>query len=202
MDASEKASVRVDAKFAGAGAPGFLDALRRVERTVLRRRGRPAVVRVFAVDPGKVTGLSAFWCDSATGKVLAWAETLLAHGESQQARDAWRAVEILSGDGGRTDIVVESFTVRRIAMEHSFLSPARIGAKFELLWEDRAVELLGDTTWMWVQPSEMTSMDDMRLKRLGHYTPGPDHRRDATRHALLHIRRAKSKRLWSDLGRR
>lgn len=180
-------------EFAGSGCAGLRDTILRLEEG-WRAAGRGSRYwRILSVDPGTVTGVAVYWLRRKNGKwvVKAWAETLLAGDETFQKRDLlffWGELMRF----GPVDLVMEDFVVRRIAMEKTFLSPVRIG---------RAVEF---GTWLfrhqqvhpfeiqWVMSSEMSAMKDERLKKLGFYTPGPDHRRDATRHALLHIRAVNS----------
>lgn len=182
--------------FAGSGAPPFIAALKRVEAALRRKYGPtgrlPEVGRILAVDPGKITGVSAFWFSRRTGKVIAWAETLITHNEHVQVWDLLLFVDVLANEGP-LDVVYEGFIVHSVKKEESFLSPVRIGEPFAWGVEDRKIRgeyLCAVRVWK-VPPSEMSAMDDPRLKALGHFTPGPDHRRDATRHALLHLKRVR-----------
>jgi hypothetical protein len=182
--------------FAGSGAPPFLKALRRVEAALRRKYGAagrlPEVGRILAVDPGKITGVSVFWFWRSSGKVIAWAETLITHDEDQQVLDLLGFLEVLAGEG-RTDVLVENFTVHSVKKEASFLSPVRIGRsfRFAVLLVKWSGKYLYPVEIYMVEPSEMASMDDARLKHLGFFTPGPDHRRDATRHVLMHLKRVR-----------
>jgi hypothetical protein len=176
--------------------PPFLNALKRVESALRRKYGPagrlPEVGRILAVDPGKITGVSVFWFNRKTGKVIAWAETLITHNEHIQVWDLLLVVDLLANEG-RTDVVYEGFIVHSVKKEESFLSPVRIGEPFAWGVEDRKLrgEYLYPVEVYKVPPSEMSAMDDNRLKALGHFTPGPDHRRDATRHAMLHLKRVR-----------
>lgn len=182
--------------FAGSGAPPFLSALKRVEAALRRRyasAGRlPEIGRVLSVDPGKITGVSVFWFWRSTGKVIAWAETLITHDEDRQKLDLLGFVDVLAGHG-RVDVLVENFTVHSVKKEHSFLSPVRIGQSFRfgVLLVKWSGKYFYPVEVYLVEPSEMASMNDARLRVLGHYTPGPDHRRDATRHLLVHLKRVR-----------
>jgi hypothetical protein len=186
----------VKSVFAGSGAPPFLSALRRVEAALSRKyssAGRlPEVGRIMSVDPGKITGVSVFWFWRGTGKVIAWAETLIAHDEDVQCLDLMKMVELLAGSG-RVDVLIENFTVHSVKKEASFLSPVRIGRafRFGLLLVKWSGKYFYPVEVYMVEPSEMSSMDDSRLRSLGHFTPGPDHRRDATRHLLVHLKRVR-----------
>lgn len=183
----------MNSSFAGSGCSGLRDTILRLEQP-WRESGRGRKYwRVLSIDPGKVTGVSVFWLRRKAGRwvVKAWAETLLAGDEDGQKRDLmyfWGELMRF----GPVDVVIEDFTVRRVAMEWSFLSPVRIGRAVEWgMWLFRKKQMHPYCV-QWVGSSEMTAMKDERLKLLGHYTPGPDHRRDATRHALLHVRAVNS----------
>ncbi len=182
--------------FAGSGAPPFLSALRRVEAALRRKysgSGRlPTIGRVLSVDPGKITGVSVFWFWRSSGKVIAWAETLITHDEDQQVLDLLGFVDLLAGEGP-VDVLVENFTVHSVKKEASFLSPVRVGRsfRFALLLVKWSGKYFYRVEVYMVEPSEMASMDDARLKALGFFTPGPDHRRDATRHSLTHLKRVR-----------
>lgn len=187
------------AAFAGSGAPGLAKAIRAVERRLKRPH---AVMRVMSVDPGTITGISVFWVNRKSFKVSAWAETLITHDEHQQVSDLLDFVRMLS-DCGPVHLIIENFRVQRVAMEETFLSPVRIGRPLEWGVLERNAGADGITPYFhkveifWVWNTEMAGMRDERLKALGFYTPGPDHRRDATRHLLLHLRFAKEgNRKW------
>jgi hypothetical protein len=78
-------------------------------------------------------------------------------------------------------------------MDPDFLSPVRIGSRFEMGAEIMATGELGvgpvfgsiELPVVWNSRSRKADYDDARLKKLGFYVPGPDHRRDSTRHALV-----------------
>ncbi len=86
----------------------------------------------------------------------------------------------------------ESFAVRTVNGTEEFLASPRISAKLDYkLWE-------GVVDWdgvqrrralLWQSPSEIdkTPRGDERLRNLGLWSPGADHRRDATKHCLTHL---------------
>ena len=90
-----------------------------------------------------------------------------------------------------TAVVIEDFIPREQNMSRDFLSPVRVTSRIEQkLWELRAV-----TQWR-QQPSEAkTAITDDRLKNWGLYRDGQAarHARDADRHALLFLRKARQK---------
>lgn len=175
-------------EWAGSGIAGLRSAVEAVEER-LSNTTDGGVLRVMSVDPGKVTGVSVFWYTQQNRRwqALSWAETLLAGDENSQVLDLNSVATVLR-NAGPTDFVIEDFRVLKISMEETFLSPVRIGRKFE--WElfRSGLDFFHQFEIQFVFSSEMAAMDDSRLKKLGFYTPGPDHRRDATRHNLLHSR--------------
>lgn len=181
----------MDSLYAGSGAKEMLAVLKQAETELAWKTGNP-VLRVMSVDPGKVTGVSVFWYGRKAGRwePFAWAETMLAGQENIQVLDLRDMASVLT-QGGPTDFVIEDFRVMRISMEQSFLSPVRIGRKFE--WDLHVVKRWHPYAVQFVFNSEMAAMSDLRLKSLGFFTPGPDHRRDATRHNLLHVRALNSR---------
>jgi hypothetical protein len=90
-------------------------------------------------------------------------------------------------------LVIEDFEPRKLSKDKDYLAPVRVGAKLAF-----AVDLgmAGDVaTPAWQMPSlAMSTATDERLKAWKLYQPGSEHRKDATRHAITFIRRAKSDR--------
>lgn len=112
--------------------------------------------------------------------------------------------------------VIEDFTLRKFSRGRELLSPVRITARIEygLAGSEwlRQDGLGGDDGWdggpfpivtttdgtaqrMFYQPSELakTTVTDARLRDWGLYTPGQEHARDALRHAITFLRRAKER---------
>lgn len=155
-----------------------------------------SVGRILAVDPGVITGVSALYFSLKPGdkyRAVGWAETLITHDEIQQVHDLLSFVRIMHN--GQTDVVIENFRVGRVAMEESFLSPVRIGRRFE--WGLLTGQWFYDVRTFWHFNTDMATWDDTRLKKIGFYTPGPDHRRDATRHILQHHRQIRTGKITS-----
>lgn len=87
--------------------------------------------------------------------------------------------------------VVEQFVLRKLIQDESLLSPVRVTAKFDLLLGEA---FPGNNKYILQQaPLAMTTITDDRLKSWGYWTPleGKVHARDAVRHALTWLRRAK-----------
>lgn len=88
-------------------------------------------------------------------------------------------------------ILIEDFIVRQYNQSRDFLSPVRITAALgQSLWWDRRAYFVQ-------QPAEAkTTATDERLKRWGMYSSagGMNHARDADRHAITFLRKAKADR--------
>ena len=129
--------------------------------------------------------------------VLAW-QAGYVRGEDDEQVD--QILDFASRLGGRGLLVgIETFVVRQLNASDDFLSPVRIRAilQYELRKGllNRGDQLsVADKKRLWTQsPSEAkTTVTDSRLKLWNMFTPGPDHPRDATRHALLHLRKLKN----------
>lgn len=131
---------------------------------------------------------------SSVRSVLAWQAGQTRGEDNDQIADLLDLAERLGGRG--LLVGCEGFEVRRIDTSEAFLAPARIAAvlKFELA---KGLRNRGDEQTKFDKkrlhkqsPSEaLTTITDTRLKLWEMYTPGPDHPRDATRHALLHLRK-------------
>jgi len=86
-------------------------------------------------------------------------------------------------------LVIEDFLLRKKVMDRELLSPVRITAALEL-----AVEYEGLNMTLHRQtPSDKASITDARLKEWGLYrrAGGMEHARDADRHSILFLRKAK-----------
>lgn len=184
----------MQSEFAGSGMPPLLAAVIACEKRLWL--GKRRVLRIMAVDPGVITGIAVLWIDADTGEIIAWAESLITHEERKMV---WDLIELLRtlADFGRVWIVVEDFAVDMVNMSKDFLSPVRVGRAFAALAEALELGLLGAPVFgaiediSWQGRGRKADYNDARLKVLGFYTPGPDHRRDATRHALVRWKRLK-----------
>lgn len=87
-------------------------------------------------------------------------------------------------------IVMEDFVLRKFSSARELLSPVRICARFE----GRMDQACDDRPIIKQQPSlAMAAITDARLKKMGLYnaTVGLEHGRDAVRHNLTWLKRAK-----------
>lgn len=180
------------------GFKPFMEAVWTVENAIHRKRNLGNLasdpIRIAGIDPGTLSGLAQIWVSQKTGKVLAHIETILAYDEKQQARDMvdWlmEMYSLAGQDFEAIGISIEDFKVNKVNGDEEFLSPVRIGRRVEgILMDIRLDEVI-----RWQMPARKAEFTDDRLQALGMYTPGPDHRRDATRHALIGRKYALEKR--------
>ena len=131
---------------------------------------------MLAVDPGGCTGMALYEAGDLDEHFEAWSEP-----DPMGAIDRAR-MEIVSG---LDVLVVEEFRIT-----------AGTGRKTRA-GSNTAIEIIGALRWIafkrGVPIVEQAPADAMgfatndKLKRLGWYTPGPDHARDATRHLVLYL---------------
>jgi hypothetical protein len=91
-------------------------------------------------------------------------------------------------------IAMEDFDAHQPqSTDHSspYLAPVRVASKIQMAID---LSMAGSCCGLeWQMPSlAMSTATDDRLKKWGLYPPGRDHPKDATRHAITLIRRAKS----------
>lgn len=159
----------------------------------------PALVVVWA-DPGVATG----WCvlrvpisklltlgQVGSTRYLWWKvgafRVPLGPGSSSASVDAYLALCRAAWEkAGEEDIVVlgcEGFRLRMLSTDEALLEPVR----FLAVLRDR---LVGTGVEIEVQyPGERDVITDGRLRLWGMWVPGPDHPRDALKHALVFLRR-------------
>ncbi|QKY79519.1 RuvC-like resolvase [Streptomyces phage ShakeNBake] len=157
---------------------------------------------ITAVDPGGSTGICTiwYWEQGLAQKtiplqkcLLAWQADCLNGTENEQTLAILRWFANRSFSPERSDMVIEDFILRSAIKGRELLSPVRIGHKVDYqLW--RGLKLAsGERAQFepyWQSPGDAKSvMTDERLKLMAMYTPGPDHARDATRHAIMWLRK-------------
>jgi hypothetical protein len=148
---------------------------------------------VVALDPGGTTGWCVFQCHPESlidPEVLVldnidyWQSGQFTGSEDQQAADIFNLICSWAGCA----VLIEDFVLRMMSPDRDLLSPVRITAKVEhLLWQR-------ELTFFKQMPSEAkTTATDDRLKSWKLYKPGEEHGRDATRHAITFMRKARSR---------
>jgi hypothetical protein len=158
---------------------------------------------VVAVDPGGTTGICAL---RIPAKLLTdghdWASNFYP-GIEVTAYEQWpeaAAVEavfgmvltVACGFEGRFPLVIEDFSLRQMSRDRALLSPVRVGERIQ---ERLADSPLAPCVHVVMQtPSEAKgTITDARLKLWGLYRRrGGPHARDALRHAVHLLRRARA----------
>jgi hypothetical protein len=94
-------------------------------------------------------------------------------------RAAWEKAE----EGDVVVIGYEGFSLMMSSRDDALLEPERFGAVLRDRLRGTEVEPIRQ------MPSERIVITDERLRLWGLWTPGPDHPRDALKHALVFLRR-------------
>lgn len=164
---------------------------------------------VVAFDPGGTTGWSVMCVEpdslvdpgvSVLKSILWWRHGQIHGPENSQADQMLELVSCWPGAA----VVCESFQIRQFNQSQAFLSPVRLRAVLEWgIWKgyDAAgsddVGIVHPSRPLFTQTPEQaksTATDD-RLKQWGLYVRkgGLEHARDADRHSITFLRRAKEK---------
>lgn len=163
--------------------------------------------RVFAVDPGESTGWCVLWWDpevlwdpaqSIIRSHVAWrAGTISGGGENEQMALVLRHLRKYGSAEEGCAVILEDFVLRAMkTMDRNLLAPVRYNAALQFsMW--RGLRGVDGESRRW-EPSFQSANDaknvvtDARLKLWNMYAEGPDHARDATRHAALHLRKLRA----------
>jgi hypothetical protein len=172
-------------------------------------------LHVLSLDFGKVTGWARFTVPrerfypdfreelpasyKERPSVLDWKTGEIRGPESDQIWEVCRmvrAVQSLSWKVGPA-VVPEGFDFGGPQRDPEVYSPVRMTAMLMFCEEQTALLDNGKVT---VMPRSLPkeTYTDARLRELGFYVAGPDHRRDATRIALMALRRARAKMAYRD----
>lgn len=148
-----------------------------------------------AFDPGGKTGWSVFGVHGDAiedpecriiDNIQFWSMGEFFGPEKEQAREMFELVE----QWPTAKIVMEDFVLRKFSSARELLSPVRVKSRFE----GRMDQAGDERPIILQQPSlAMTAITDARLQKMGLYnaTKGFEHGRDAVRHALTWLKRAK-----------
>jgi hypothetical protein len=163
-------------------------------------------LHVLGIDPGGTTGWclitvlrSAVFAD-AEPSIIEWDYGELTGPEPRQATEIAQMCREIQGLDYKTGPAVMS---ERWTADPSFksadqeqYSPIRINAQLELLHYQGK---MGDSTLHFQSRTikSATGVSDDRLMRLGIYVEGSKHIRDATKHALTALRRARESRKFA-----
>lgn len=148
-----------------------------------------------AFDPGGTTGWAVFAVHSDAiddpecriiDNIEFWSAGQFFGPEDSQTQEMWDLVE----QWPDAHIVIEDFVLRKFSSARELLSPVRLTARFE-----ERLKCMGDKRPIIKQPGSlaMSAITDVRLKKMGLYNPliGKEHARDAVRHNLTWLKRAK-----------
>jgi hypothetical protein len=153
----------------------------------------PFAYVVNAYDPGGVTGWSLFAVHPIAmedpgyrvmDNIMWWTAGEFVGPENEQVDQMVR----LAASWPSARLVMEDFILQQMNMSRDLLSPVRIASKFEYAVRPRPV-----ITQM--PALAKTTITDARLKAMGFWLPGPEHKRDATKHALTRLKIAKDRRI-------
>lgn len=147
---------------------------------------------VIGVDPGETTGWAKITIPRDSifgdepGAILDFKHGELTGPETAQALTFCRIAKRYIWP----TIALEDFTLRTSVTSREVLAPVRVGAKIHFCIETgMAGSVVG---FEWQLPSlAMETMPDNRLEKAGLWVEGSAHIRDAARHAMTLIRRAK-----------
>lgn len=147
---------------------------------------------VLAFDPGGITG----WCVMSVhvdallsdeyailDNITHWEQGQLDVDEHQQEMEIAQLMEAWDSAA----LLFEGFELRTVAAE---LSPVRLTAVAAHI--ARHYFMPPRPIFKQMPSHAMTTITDRRLKDWGLYKPGQEHARDAERHAILFLRRAKA----------
>lgn len=158
----------------------------------------PAEIHVIGVDPGGTTGWARLTVPrksvfgSQPSKILEWDAGQLYGNEDEQVSllgSIVRETQSLAYLVGPA-LVIEGFEIRTNSRGPEVLAPVRIAAKIEYA---RHLGKLCDSQIVYQSASMAKStVTDDRLKRWGFWLKGEEHARDALRHAITALRRARS----------
>lgn len=167
----------------------------------LKEKHSTEAVSVIAIDPGGTTGWSLIVLppDALSdpdekiltsiaihqhGEVSTYMGRNGVDGEAICVDDLWSLIKCWPDAA----LVIEDFVIRQYNRSRDFLSPVRVTSALSyLIWKDNRV-------WHKQSPADAKNVaTDDRLRRWGLYSSegGLGHARDADRHAILFLRKAK-----------
>lgn len=173
-------------------------------------------LNLFAVDPGGTTGWAVFWIPTAN-MILRGVDVLedveFECGQWDGSEDAQADAFASEISGLECPFIFEDFLLRQFRRDRDLLSPVRVMAKMEyVLWRQRADALGGVTSNSHPYPVRKqqaslakSTVTDERLKKWNLWVTGMPHARDALRHGVTFLRRAKTdarlaRWAWPDIG--
>lgn len=158
-------------------------------------KGQPpeATLTVIGIDPGETTGWAKITIprDSmfgdAPGAIIDFKHGELTGPETAQAQTFCRIAKRYIWPA----IALEDFIHRTDVTSREVLAPVRVGAKIHFCIETGMAGSVVGVEWQ-LPALAFETMPDHRLKKAGLWVAGSAHIRDAARHAMTLIRRAKA----------
>ena len=151
------------------------------------------ILTVIGVDPGETTGIAIIRIPADSmfgdepGRILDHRTQEITGPETAQAQTFCRIAKRYIWP----TIAIEDFSLRTDVTSREVLAPVRVGAKIHYCIETGQAGTIVGVEWQMPALAKETMPDD-RLKKIGLWTTGSDHIRDASRHAMTLIRRAKA----------
>jgi hypothetical protein len=150
-------------------------------------------ITVIGIDPGVTTGWAkitvpvASIFGDAPGEILDWKYGVLDGPETAQAQTVCRIAKRYIFP----TIALEDFINNKLNKSREYLAPVRVASKIQFCVQTGLAGQIAGLEWQ-MPTLAFETAPDHRLKKWGLYPEGPDHPKDATRHAITLIRRAKS----------
>lgn len=167
----------------------------------------PKLLNIIGIDPGKTTGW-ALWKiprDSMYGngqsEIVERYSGEIRGSESDQVFKLCRFFRTVQGLDYKLGpaVVCESFDFGSPLSDPEVYSPVRIAAMLQFCFEQTSLKQVGDARLvMQSRTIAKRVASDQRLKAAGLWKPGSDHERDAERHILTALKRARAKREFRD----
>lgn len=158
---------------------------------------QPHMVYSMGIDPGGTSGWGVIGVErdsifgDAPPSIKHFASGKVTGDFTKQVLTLATIINSFHGPYYTLAIALESFSPRKPITSEEFFSPIYINARIQFLVDTGKIK----APLFYQTPSQaMHDAPDKRLKRWGIYTPGPDHPKDGTRHAITLIRRCRASR--------
>jgi hypothetical protein len=156
---------------------------------------QPSMVYAMGIDPGGTTGWGIIGVERAS--IFGPEKSAIRHfrhgsvtgSYTEQVLTLLQIIKTYHDPYYTLAIALESFSPRKPITDEQFFAAIQVNARIQFLADTNKIH-----SPIFYQPPSMAmeTAPDKRLKRWGLYTPGPDHVKDGTRHAITFIRRCKS----------
>ena len=168
----------------------------------------PKLLNIIGIDPGKVTGWALWKIPRASMYAGGESEIVERYSGEIRGRESdqvfklcrfFRTVQGLDYKLGPA-VVCESFDFGSPLSDPEVYSPVRIAAMLKFCFEQPSLKQIGDARLvMQTRTMAKKTATDERLKAWGLWQPSSaDHIRDAERHIVTALRRARQKREFRD----